>query len=110
MLSKQQYERLLPYKKNWNQLNSAGEMHCNINCWTAIVTVGLEVELPFNKKMHMKIHQSCPTCMSEVIKAVMPLLDEYEAAITEDFNTNDLTVTVDPKTEYQTKPKQWKKH
>lgn len=77
-MTEQQYKKLLPYKTNWQQLNSAGEMHCNINCWKAVIEVGQQLDLPWNKATHLKLNQSCPACKSEAITAVMQKFDAYE--------------------------------
>ena len=87
MLTELQYQKLLPFKPNWQQMTRAGEVHCNINYWKVIVEVGKEQVLPINKAMHMKINQSCPSCKAEAIRAVMQLFDAYELAKQELNNT-----------------------
>lgn len=77
-MTNEQYLKLLPFKPNWVQQTKGGEVHCNINYWKVIVEVGLTLDLPINKVMHLKINQSCPECKAESIRAVMEKFDEYE--------------------------------
>jgi len=95
-MNEQQYNRLKPFKHIWVQYKK----HYTANlegCADIIMEIAEQLT-------GLKFKGGCSGCLPECLQKCFIAFDVYEKKfVTDEFSTNDLTVTVDPPVAYKRK-------